>query len=186
MDSFSYFSYSVNEALHLSEEEQYNLTEIIKKIDRETSLNIDRKSQSIMIACIELLLNYCDRYYVRQFYTRSNINDGLISRFEQLLQDYFINSDKPIEMGVPSVKYCGKALSLSPSYLSDLLKKETGKSAYDHIHYHLIEKAKNRLLNTNKSVGEIAYSLGFDYSQHFSKTFKLRTGMSPSEYRKLN
>ena len=185
MDSFNYFSYSVNEALQLSVEEQNNLSAIVKKIERETVLNIDRKSQAIMVACIELLLNYCDRYYDRQFYIRTNINNDVVSRFEKLIQKYF-NSGKALELGVPSVKYCGKALNMSPSYLSDLLNKETGKSAYEHIYYYLIEKAKNSLLNTNKPVSEIAYSLGFEYSQHFSKVFKLRTGMSPSEYRKLN
>lgn len=185
MDSFSFFSYQVNEALHLSEEERQNITQIIKKIDRETRLNIDQHSLMIITSCIELLLNYCSRYYDRQFFTRSSMNNGIIVKFEQLLKEYF-NSEKPLELGIPSVKYCGKVLNMSGHYLSDFLKKETGKSAQEHIHYHLIEKAKNRLISSNNSVGGIAYSLGFDYPQHFSKIFRARTGMSPTDYRKLN
>ena len=145
-------------------------------------LNLDRHSQGLIIANVELLLDYCLRYYDRQFYTRTNLNQDYSSRFERLLLDYF-NSEKPQELGIPTVAWCGEAMNMSAHYLSDLLKKETGKGAQEHIHYHLIEKAKNRLLGSDDTIGEIAFSLGFDYSQHFSKIFKSKTGLTPVQYR---
>jgi len=182
MDSFSFFSYASNEALHLSEEERKTVTEIVEKIEKEFSNNIDTHSQTLIISNLELLLNYCVRFYDRQFYTRTNLNRDVESQFGQLLKDYY-KQDKQLELGIPSVQYCGEAMNMSPKYLSDLLRKETGQSTQDHIHQYIIEKAKNRLLNSKESASEIAYSLGFEYPQYFSKIFKKKTTMSPNEYR---
>ena len=185
IDSYNFFSYEVNEALHLSATEIESVNGLIQKIESEYSQNLDRHSQGLIVSNIELLLNYCLRFYDRQFYTRGNDNQDYASKFERLLADYF-ESDKPGELGLPTVKYCGDALQMSSHYLSDLLKKETGKGAQEHIYYHLIERAKNKLLSSKDPIGQIAFSLGFDYSQHFSKIFKSKTGMTPAEYRKLN
>ena len=173
------------EALHISEDEKISLNELIFKIEKEYLQNIDRHSQKLIISNIELLLDYCTRYYDRQFYTRENLNKDVLIKFEDLLKTYYSN-DHQIENGIPTVRHCGKELNMSPKYLSDLLKKESGKNAKTHIDDFLMNKAKNRLLRSTESVSEIAYSLGFGYSQHFSKIFKAKTGMSPSEYRNLN
>jgi AraC-like DNA-binding protein len=173
----------VNEALHLSNDERNTLEELLDKIEKEYSQNLDRHSQNLIISNIELLLDYCIRFYDRQFYTRSNLNVDVVSRFENLLKDYY-KTDKVIDLGIPSVKYCALELNLSTNYLSDLLKKETGKTAQEHIHLFVIEKAKNHLLNSSNSISEIGYKLGFEYPQHFSNLFKSKTGFSPSEYRK--
>ncbi|OQP57949.1 transcriptional regulator [Niastella vici] len=183
IDDYTFFTYNVNEALHLSEDEKKTLQEIISRIEIEYSQNIDRHSQELIVSQIKLLLDYCNRYYDRQFHTRSNLNKDVAGDFEQLLKDYF-NSDNLSQKGIPSVKYFGDALNLSPYYLSDLLKKETGRNTQEHIHLYLIEKAKTALLNSNESVSQIAYDLGFEYPQHFSKVFKNKTGMSPKEYGK--
>lgn len=185
MKDYSFFSYEVNEALHLSDQEKQALTECVSKIEHELSLNIDKHSQTLIVSNIELLLNYCTRYYDRQFITRANTNKGILSKFEDMLLTYF-SSELVKTNGLPSVKYCAEKLNLSPNYLSDLLKKESGKNAQEHIHYQLIEEAKNRLLISTESVSEIAYDLGFEYPQYFSKMFKKKTGMSPVEYRKMN
>ena len=185
IDKYSFFSYGVHEALHLSDEEQQSLTALVQKIEKEYNQNIDRHSQELIVSNIKLLLDYCTRYYDRQFYTRTNFNQDFVAKFEALLKDYY-NSDKPTELGVPTVKYCGDALNMSSHYLSDMLRKETGKSAQEHIYSQVINKAKTRLLNSTDRVGQIAYSLGFDYPQHFSKLFKAKTGMTPMEYRQLN
>ncbi len=185
MKQYNFFSYEVNEALHLSEAEIESVNGLINKIESELDQNIDRHSQGLIVSNIELLLDYCLRYYDRQFYTRTNINQDYSTKFEHLLSEYF-ESEKPVEQGLPTVKYCGESLNMSPHYLSDLLKKETGKSAQEHIYYYLIDHAKNQLLSTNDTVSQIAFSLGFDYSQHFSKLFKSKTGMTPVEYRNLN
>ncbi len=182
---YSFFDYEIHEALHLSEEEQETVTEIVKKIEKEYQQNIDKHSQKLIISNIELLLDYCNRYYDRQFYVRTNLNQDKISEFELLLKNYF-SSEKPHELGIPSVKYCGDQLNMSPNYLSDLLKKETGKSAKDHIHGFIVNSAKNQLLGSTDSVSEIAYNLGFDYPQHFSKLFKKKTGITPAKFRTLN
>jgi YesN/AraC family two-component response regulator len=182
MDSFSFFAYASNEALHLSEEERKTISEIVEKIEKEFSNNIDTHSQTLIISNLELLLNYCVRFYDRQFYTRTNLNKDISSQFEQLLKSYY-KEEKQLELGIPSVQYCGEAMHMSPKYLSDLLRKETGQSAQDHIHQYVIEKAKNKLLNSNKSASEIAYSLGFEYPQYFSKIFKKKTALSPNEFR---
>jgi len=133
---------------------------------------------------IELLLNYCTRFYDRQFITRVNSNKDVLSRFETVLNNYFA-ADLPQEKGLPTVKFCAEQLNLSPNYLSDLLKKETGKNAQDHIHSKVIDTAKNMLLSTNESVSQIAYQLGFEYPQYFSKVFKKKTRQSPAAYRNM-
>lgn len=182
---YSYFSYDVNEALHLSDEEQGIVTDIVRKIEREYQLNIDQHSQKLMIANIELLLDYCTRYYDRQFYVRTNYNTDYVAKFENLIRTYF-QSDKPMKLGRLTVKYCGETLNMSPNYLSDLIKKETGKSAKAHIQNYIINQAKNKLLGTTESIGGIAYALGFEYPQHFSQLFKKITFLTPAEYRHLN
>ncbi|MCG8124397.1 MAG: helix-turn-helix transcriptional regulator, partial [Candidatus Thiodiazotropha taylori] len=185
IDHYSFFSYEIHEALHLSEDERVSITGLVRKIETEYQQSIDRHTQKLIVSNIELLLDYCTRFYDRQFYVRTNLNQDFVTRFENLLRDYF-NSEKPLDLGVPSVKYCGERLNMSPSYLSDLLKKETGRTVQQHIQDTVIDKAKNLLLSTNEQVSQIAYGLGFDYPQHFSKLFKSRTGMSPAEYRRLN
>ncbi|MEM9919185.1 MAG: helix-turn-helix transcriptional regulator [Bacteroidota bacterium] len=182
---YSFFNYEVNEALHLSDEEKTTIEDLLDKIIKEYSQNLDRHSQHLIISNIELLLDYCVRFYDRQFYTRTNLNNDVVSKFEKLLKTYY-QSEKVDTMGIPTVHYCGGRLNLSPRYLSDLLKKETGKTAQEHIHLFLIEKAKNKLLNSQHSISEIGYALGFEYPQHFSNLFKSKTGFSPSQYRHLN
>ncbi|HAA16485.1 MAG TPA: AraC family transcriptional regulator [Cytophagales bacterium] len=185
IDKYSFFSYEVSEALHLSDDEQKTLTELVEKIEKEYSQVIDRHSQELIVSNLKLLLDYCTRYYDRQFYTRTNLNKDFVTQFESLLKEYYA-SDKPLELGVPTVKYCGETMHMSSHYLSDLLRKETGRGAQDHIYFFLIERAKTQLLNTQESVSQVAYSLGFEYPNHFSKLFKKKTGMSPGEYRNLN
>ena len=183
--AYTFFDYEVHEALHLSDDEKDILTDLIYKIETEINQNIDKHSQKLIITNIELILDYCNRYYDRQFYVRTNLHQDHISEFEQLLMNYY-NSEKPLQLGLPSVKYCGEELNMSPNYLSDMLKKETGKSAKDQIHAFVINRAKNKLLGSTESISEIAYDLGFEYPQHFSKLFKKRTGMSPIKYRSQN
>ncbi len=185
IDQYTFFGYDVFEALYVSDQEKKSLTELAKKIEQEIGQTIDRHTQKLIVSTIELLLDYCTRYYDRQFYTRSNINIDTVSQFEGLLKDYFLKEDQ-LEFGMPSVKYCAEQLNMSPNYLSDLLKKETGRNAQDHIHAFIIDKAKTILLSTTDSVTQVASGLGFDYPQHFSRLFKNKTGMSPTEYRKLN
>lgn len=183
--NYSFFNYETNESLHLSDKEKQALFELVKKIDIELNQNIDKHSQDIIIQNLESILKYSNRYYDRQFYTRTNLNKDFVSKFEQYLQNYFSSSEIS-EIGIPSIKQCGEAMNMSGSYLSDLLNIETGSSAKDHIHSYLIEKAKTTLLNSTSSISEIAFSLGFEYPQHFSKLFKGKVGLSPSEYRNLN
>lgn len=185
MKGYSFFSYETSEALHLSEKEKQTLNDIVHKIDAELSENIDQHSQTLIVSNIELLLNYCTRYYDRQFITRKKANSDLLAKVEDVLSEYFREADLS-EKGLPTVKYLADQLHLSPNYLSDLLKRETGMNAQDRIHYHLIEEAKNSLLSSNKSVGELAFSLGFEYPQYFSRLFKSKTGMTPLEYRNMN
>ncbi|MEL7123611.1 MAG: helix-turn-helix domain-containing protein [Bacteroidota bacterium] len=182
---YSFFDYDVYEALHLSFIEKKSLTEITEKIEKEYQQNIDKHSQEIIVANIDMMLKYCKRYYDRQFYTRTNLNKDLISRFEQLIREYY-QSDKPFELGVLSVKYCAQMLNMSANYFGDLIKTETGRSAKEHIQSYIIEKAKTIIVGSNQSVSEIAYSLGFEYAQGFNKLFKTKTGMSPSQYRAQN
>jgi AraC-like DNA-binding protein len=185
MSEYTFFSYETSEALHLSEKEKQNLFDCVQKIESELQENIDKHSQTLIVSNIELLLNYCARYYGRQFITRKNSNVNAVLQVEKWLKDYFL-TEKIKVSGLPTVKYLADQVHLSPSYLSDLLKKETGMTAQDLIHYHLIEAAKNILLHTDHSVGEIAYSLGFEYPQYFSKLFKQKTGKTPVEYRTQN
>jgi AraC-like DNA-binding protein len=185
INQYSFFNYDISEALHLSDDERKTIEELLDKIIKEYSLNLDRHSQHLIISNIELLLDYCLRFYDRQFYTRTNINTDVVSKFERLLQAYY-QTDRVADLGLPNVNYCAKELRLSPNYLSDLLKKETGKTAQEHIHLYVIEKAKNSLLNSTYSISEIGYDLGFEYPQHFSNLFKSKTGVSPREYRNMN
>ncbi len=185
IDRYTFFGYDVFEALYLSDKEKQALTGLAQKIEAELAQNIDRHTQKLVISTLELLLDYCTRYYDRQFYTRSDLHIDVVTQFEGFLKDYFQTSTQ-LEYGLPSVKYCSEQLHMSPNYLSDLLKKETGRNAQDHIHAFVINKAKTMLLNSTDSVTKVAFDLGFDYSQHFSRLFKSKTGMSPKEYRNLN
>ena len=185
MKDYSFFSYDVFEALHLSDQEKGKLTEIVKDITVELDQNIDKHSKTLLVSTIELLLNYCTRYYDRQFITRTESNKDIVADFEGLLDHHFASEDIQTK-GFPSVKYFAEKLHLSPNYLSDLLKKESGKNGTDHIQLHVIELAKDSLLSSNVSVSGIAYKLGFEYPQYFSKMFKKNTGMTPAEYRNLN
>ncbi|MBE9462337.1 helix-turn-helix domain-containing protein [Dyadobacter subterraneus] len=179
---YGYFSYAVNEALHLSEKEEAMVTGIMKNIRDEYHSRIDAYSQNVIISHIELLLNYCDRFYNRQFITRKNINHDLLTRLELLLSDYFVNQNVR-ENGVPTVQFVSEQLNVSPNYLSDMLRSLTGQTTQQHIHDKLIEKAKEILTTTSLSVGEIAYQLGFEYPQSFNKLFKNKAGVSPLEFR---
>lgn len=181
IDDYRFFEYEVHEALHLSDEERQTIEELRDKIVREYSQNLDRHSQKLIVANIELLLDYCLRFYDRQFITRANLNTDFISRFERLLKGYY-SADVEVQ-GLPSVHFCAEQLNLSPNYLSDLLKKETGKTAQEHIHLFVLNKAKSKLRHSQESISEIAYSLGFEYPQHFSNLFKAKTGFSPRAYR---
>lgn len=185
MDEYTFFSYEVSEALHLSEMEKENLVDCIRKIELELKNNLDGHSQTLIVSNIELLLNYCARYYGRQFITRKSGHTGTVAEVERLLRDYF-SPGHAQQRELPTVKALAEKVHLSPSYLSDLLKKETGMNAQDLIHYHLIEAAKTILLSSDQSVSEIAYGLGFEYPQYFSKLFKLKTGHTPGAYRHLN
>jgi AraC-like DNA-binding protein len=182
IDEYKFFSYESNEALHLSADERKDIEEIINKIKREYEQNLDQHSQTLIVSNLELLLNYCLRFYDRQFYTRTNFNKDLVADFAMKLSAYF-KSEKPSLTGIPSVKYFASELNMSPNYLSDMLKKETGKSAKSHINDFMVNKAKNELLGTAKAINEIAYELGFEYPQGLNKLFKKETGMTPAEYR---
>jgi len=185
MKNYSFFSYETSEALHLSEKEKQILYDGVLKIENELNENMDVHSQAILISTIELMLNYCTRFYGRQFITRKSSNNAVVVQIEKILNEYFKRNEIN-EKGLPTVKYLAEEVYLSPSYLTDLLKKETGKSAQDHIHFYLIEEAKNMLLGTNRTIGEIAYALGFEYPQYFNKLFKQKTGKTPVEFRSMN
>jgi AraC-like DNA-binding protein len=168
INQMSFFSYEITEALHLSDKEKNILYETVQKIELELQENIDDYSQHILVSSIELLLNYCSRFYGRQLITRSQSNKSIVSQIETILRNYFTVSDVK---ELPSVKSLAEKVHLSSSYLSDLLKKETGKNAQEHIHFYLIEEAKNRLVKTDSNINEIAFSLGFEYPQYFNKLF---------------
>jgi len=185
MHQYSFFHYEVNEALHISEEEDALIKDCVDKIAREYTRTIDKHTQGLIVSNIELLLNYCNRFYDRQFYTRAKVNSDVVQRFEAFLKDYFGQSTL-IEAGLPPVTYFASKLNLSPNYLSDLLQKSTGKSTVEHIHLEMVEKAKSLLWGTEESISEIAYELGFEHPSHFTRIFKAKTGKSPSEYRNLN
>lgn len=178
---YEYFGYSVREALFLSEKEELIIAELMKNIQREYHLNIDKFSQQIIISQIEVLLNYADRFYHRQFITRKITNHQILDQLEEWLDNYF--NDTAINKGLPSVQSIADQLNLSPDYLTTLLKVTTGQNTQHLIHEKLIEKAKEKLIATTLSVSEIAYQLGFEHSQSFSKLFKSKTSLSPLEFR---
>lgn len=180
--NYTFFSYAVNEALHLSEQERGIVMDCLEKISLELEHAIDKHSKALIAMNIELLLNYCMRFYERQFISRSDANKDTLARFEQLLDDYF-QSDLPMHDGLPSVKYFADKICLSPNYFGDMLKKGTGKTPQERIQEKVIELAKEHIVNTDKTVSEIAYTLGFQYPQHLCRVFKKRTGCTPNEYR---
>ena len=181
---YEFFGYSVHEALFLSEKEQTIVNTLIQNIQHEYLSNMDNFSQQIIVSQIDVLLNYAERFYNRQFITRKITNHKILSRLEEVLTTYF-NQEDLIKKGLPTVTYLSGALNLSPNYLSSLLKTLTGQSTQQHIHQKLIEKAKEKLSTTGLSVSEIAFELGFEHSQSFSKLFKLKTHLSPIEFRQL-
>lgn len=183
--NYHFFSYAVNEALHLSDQERRIIQDCFTKIEYELQHAIDKHSKQLIISNIELFLNYCTRFYDRQFITREHVNKGILSRFEQLLDGYF-SSDRPQMIGLPSVSWFADELNLSPNYFGDLIKKETGISAQEYIQSKVIHIAKEKIFDTNKSISEIAFDLGFKYPQHFTRLFKQKTGVTPVEYRNLN
>jgi len=182
---YSFFQYEVNEALHLSLNERQVILECLNKISQELLHPIDKHSKTLIVNNIELLLNYCMRFYDRQFITRGNANKDILSRFEKLLDEYF-QSEKLSISGIPTVKYCADKLHLSANYFGDLVKKETGKSPLEHIRLKLIDLAKQKLFDTGRTVSEIAYELGFKHPQHFSRMFKNETGFTPNRFRLMN
>jgi AraC-like DNA-binding protein len=185
INDYSFFSYDLHEALHLSERERQIVLDCFSKIEFELEHAVDKHSKQLIVSNIELFLNYCMRFYDRQFITRDNVHKGTIERFENLLNGYF-QSDKPQTLGLPSVAYCAGELHLSANYFGDLIKKETGKSAQEYIQSKLITIAKEKIFEPGKTVSEIAYELGFKYPQHFTRLFKQRVGHTPNEYRTLN
>lgn len=183
--AYTYFSYETNEALHLSEKERQIVMDCLGKIDHELRQSIDKHSKTLIANNIELLLNYCLRYYDRQFITRSHVNKDILIKFEALMDNYF-RSETAQTSGLPTVKYCADQLHLSPNYFGDLIKKETGKSAQENIQLKVMSIAKERIFDKSKTFSEIAYELGFKHPQHFSRMFKNETGYTPNEYRMLN
>lgn len=182
ISKFGFFDYSTAEALHLSEKEKETLNDIASKIREESEQNIDDYSNDVLVSNLELLLNYIRRFYSRQFKTRKSANSDLLSSFERLLKDY-VNSEELKAYGLPSVGYFSDKLNLSSSYFGDLIKKETGMSAQDHLHTELISRAKKLLLNSSSSISQIAYELGFEHAPYFSRLFKKKTGVTPGEFR---
>lgn len=181
MREFTFFGYDFYEALHLSALEREVLTDIVRAIEGELS-RIDEFSEQILVSHLRVFLNYCSRYYARQFITRKSANVEVVVRLEQFLTDYF-ESARPTREGLPKVALCAKTLGYSADYLSDLLRRETGKNTREHIRQFLVERAKDRLLSSRDTVSEIAFSLGFEHPQHFSKLFKSKTGVSPRDFR---
>lgn len=185
ISDYSFFSYQSNEALHVSDRERNIVLDCFSKIEYELEHAIDKHSKTLIVDNIELFLNYCVRFYDRQFITRENVHKGIIEKFETLLNEYYL-SDKPQTIGLPSVAYCADELHLSAGYFGDLIKKETGVSAQAYLQAKIIDVAKERIFDQNKSISEIAYDLGFKYPQHFTRLFKQKTGVTPGEYRGLN
>lgn len=185
IDQYHFFSYEVNEALHVSEDERSMIIDQFRKIQQELTASIDHHSKHILISHLALLLQYCTRFYDRQFITRDQVNKGVLERFEQLLNQYF-KSDLPLEMGTPTVSYFAQQINLSPNYFGDLVKKETGLSPIEHIQNKMIDLAKERIFDIDKSIAEVGYELGFKYPQHFTRLFKEKTGMTPLQYRSIN
>lgn len=184
IQDYGFFSYKSNEALHISDDERQVVLDCFAKIYRELKQGVDKHSKKLIVSNIELFLNYCERYYDRQFITREKVNHGILANFEEMLNDYF-QSDKPQLLGLPSVAYFAEQLHLSANYFGDLIKKETGKTAKEYIQIKTIDIAKEKIFE-DKTVNEIAYEMGFKYPQHFTRLFKQKVGMSPLEYRVLN
>ena len=182
IQEYSFFSYDVNEALHISDLEKQVVLECFRKIQYELSHGIDKHSKKLIVSNIELFLNYCVRFYDRQFITRDNVHSGFIEKFETLLNEYY-NSEKPQYSGIPTVAYFADQMHLSANYFGDLVKKETGKTAQEYIQLKLIDTAKEKIFDSSKSVSEVAYELGFKYPQHFTRFFKQHLGITPNEYR---
>lgn len=185
IQDYTFFGYQSNEALHLSERERKIVLESFSKIQYELEQSIDKHSRRLIVSNIGLFLDYCIRFYDRQFITREKPHKGVVEWFEALLNDYF-EGDKPQTLGLPSVAYFAQELHLSPGYFGDLIKKDTGKTAQEYIQWKMIDVAKERIFDDSKSVTQIAYELGFKYPQHFIRVFKQRVGHTPSEYRTLN
>ncbi len=179
---YGFFSYSANEALHLSDKEKATILSVFKILDDELNSRIDDFSQDVIISQVELLLNYSNRFYKRQFITRKAANNDLLQKLEEMLDDYF-NNEKSLTQGIPTVQFLSEHLNISSSYLSDMLRSLTGQNAQQHIHNKLVEKAKEKLSASPLSVSEIAYQLGFEHPQSFSRLFKTKTNLSPLEFR---
>lgn len=178
--NYGFFSYEVNEALHLSDKEEKTIEAIVQNIQKEINSRLDNFSQDVIVSNLELLLSYCNRYYSRQFITRKMVTNDLLTNFENILEKYF---NKDSDLILPTVEKLATELNVSSAYLSDMLRSLTGQNTQQHIHHRLIEKAKDILTTTNLTVSEIAYQLGFKYSQSFSKLFKSKTNLTPIEYR---
>lgn len=185
LNDYSFFSYASNEALHMSKKEKNLILTMFETIEDELHQNLDKHSKTLVVSHLQVLLNYATRFYDRQFITREHVNKGILERFESNLNDYF-NSEKLQAVGMPSVAYCAEQLHLSANYFGDLIKKETGVSAQEYIQERVIDLAKEKMFDLNKSISEVAYELGFKYPQHFTRLFKKKVGMSPVEYRNLN
>lgn len=181
---YSFFSYDVNEALHLSISEREIVIDCFRKIEREITANIDKHSKKLISSNIELLLNYSTRFYDRQFITRDQANQGMLAKFEQLLHEYY-SGDKPRKLGVPTVSYCAAALHLSANYFGDLIRKESGITAQEYIQNAVITIARDRMVDLDKSISEVAYDVGFKYPQHFTRLFKQKVGVTPAVYRSM-
>lgn len=185
IDNYHFFSYDVHEALHLSDSEQKTIADCVNIIKNEISERIDNHSQTVISSSLDLLLNLSQRFYERQFNTRSAKNSDIVSQFQSMLKEYYVKGYFS-ELGTPSIEYFSEKVFLSSNYLSDLLKKETGYTAKDQINNFIIEKAKTLLISESNSVSEIAYTLGFNYPHYFSRLFRIKTGMTPQEYRQMN
>lgn len=185
IQAYNFFSYDVNEALHLSEKERQIALDCFSKIQYEMEHSIDQHSKTLITSNIELFLNYCNRFYDRQFVTRDHSNKGVLEKFEDLLMAYF-SEKKASTKGLPTVAYFAWELNLSANYFGDLIKSETGITAQEYIQTKVIDLAKQRIFDHDKSISQIAYELGFSYPQHFTRLFKQKVGMSPTEYRTVN
>jgi AraC family transcriptional activator of pobA len=182
IQDYNFFGYQSSEALHVSEQERNIVLDCFSKIKYELEHAIDKHSKRLIVSNIELFLDYCVRFYDRQFLTRDKAHEGILQKFEALLNGYY-HSDQPQHIGLPSVGYCAGELHLSSGYFGDLIKKETGKTAQEYIQSKIIDIAKDKIFDTGKSVNQIAYELGFKYPQHFTRLFKQRVGRTPNEYR---
>jgi AraC-like DNA-binding protein len=185
MSDYTFFSYAVHEALHISEEERKIVLDCFSKIEFELKHYVDKHSKKLIASNIELFLDYCVRFYDRQFMTRDVAHKGFIERFDNMLSDYF-HSEKPQILGLPNVAYCAEQLNLSTNYFGDMVKKETGKTALEYIQLKVMTLAKEKVYDANKTINEIAFELGFKYPQHFSRLFKQRVGYTPNEFRMMN